>query len=121
MSAKSGFLPFRKAAVLGAGVMGAQIAAHLANAGLEVLLLDIPAPKGTRNAFAAGADRYPHVDLADIDRDGVDEVWLPDEPYVFTGDDGPEAFERVPTRLVSGRLITWYGPAMVEAHRVLRL
>lgn len=55
MSAKSGFLPFRKAAVLGAGVMGAQIAAHLANAGLEVLLLDIPAPKGTRNAFAAGA------------------------------------------------------------------
>ena len=28
-------------AVLGAGVMGATIAAHLANAGLEVLLLDI--------------------------------------------------------------------------------
>ena len=47
-------------------------------------------------------------------------MWLPDEPYVFTRDDGPEAFERVPTRLVSGRLITWYGPAMVEAHRVLR-
>lgn len=33
-----------KAAVLGAGTMGAQIAAHLANAGIEVLLLDI-APK----------------------------------------------------------------------------
>jgi 3-hydroxyacyl-CoA dehydrogenase len=33
--------PFRTAAVLGAGVMGSQIAAHLANAGLEVLLLDI--------------------------------------------------------------------------------
>ncbi|WP_067931979.1 3-hydroxyacyl-CoA dehydrogenase/enoyl-CoA hydratase family protein [Alicyclobacillus kakegawensis] len=32
----------RKAAVLGAGVMGAAIAAHLANAGLSVLLLDIP-------------------------------------------------------------------------------
>ncbi|MCK5682118.1 3-hydroxyacyl-CoA dehydrogenase, partial [bacterium] len=30
-----------RAAVLGAGVMGATIAAHLANAGLEVLLLDI--------------------------------------------------------------------------------
>ncbi|MDX2469567.1 MAG: 3-hydroxyacyl-CoA dehydrogenase/enoyl-CoA hydratase family protein [SAR324 cluster bacterium] len=30
-----------KAAVLGAGVMGATIAAHLANAGVEVLLLDI--------------------------------------------------------------------------------
>ncbi len=34
---------FRKAVVLGAGVMGAQIAAHLANAGLQVYLLDLPA------------------------------------------------------------------------------
>ncbi len=33
--------PFRTAAVLGAGVMGSQIAAHLANAGLHVLLLDV--------------------------------------------------------------------------------
>ena len=30
-----------RVAVLGAGVMGATIAAHLANAGLEILLLDI--------------------------------------------------------------------------------
>ena len=35
---------FEKAAVLGAGTMGAQIAAHLANAGIPTLLLDI-APK----------------------------------------------------------------------------
>lgn len=34
-------MPIRRIAVLGAGVMGAQIAAHLANAGVEVLLLDI--------------------------------------------------------------------------------
>lgn len=33
--------PFRNAAVLGAGVMGSQIAAHLANAGLQVTLLDV--------------------------------------------------------------------------------
>ncbi|WP_209319828.1 3-hydroxyacyl-CoA dehydrogenase/enoyl-CoA hydratase family protein [Ancylomarina longa] len=33
----------RKVAVLGAGVMGAQIACHFANIGLEVLLLDMPA------------------------------------------------------------------------------
>jgi len=32
----------RKIAVLGAGVMGAQIACHFANIGLEVLLLDVP-------------------------------------------------------------------------------
>ncbi|WP_308222082.1 hypothetical protein [Janibacter melonis] len=34
--------------------------------------------------------------------------------------DPPETFERTPTRLVSGRLLTWYGPAMVQAHRELR-
>ena len=38
--------PFRTAAVLGAGTMGAQIAAHLANAGLEVHLLDIAPDDG---------------------------------------------------------------------------
>lgn len=46
------FKPFRTAAVLGAGVMGSQIAAHLANAGLTVHLLDIPAPEGNKNAIA---------------------------------------------------------------------
>ena len=35
----------RKVAVLGAGVMGAQIAAHLVNANVETLLFDLPAPK----------------------------------------------------------------------------
>jgi 3-hydroxyacyl-CoA dehydrogenase len=39
----------RKAAVLGAGVMGSTIAAHLANAGLQVLLLDI-APQEANDA-----------------------------------------------------------------------
>src|SRR5438552_7676274 len=34
-------IPLKKAAVLGAGTMGAQIAAHLANAGIPTLLLDI--------------------------------------------------------------------------------
>jgi len=36
----------RKVAVLGAGVMGAQIAAHLVNANVETLLFDLPAPEG---------------------------------------------------------------------------
>ncbi len=54
--------PIRKVAVLGAGVMGAGIAAHLANAGIPALLLDIVPPGGPpdakggadRNRFAAG-------------------------------------------------------------------
>ncbi|WP_297368811.1 3-hydroxyacyl-CoA dehydrogenase/enoyl-CoA hydratase family protein [Acidocella sp.] len=47
---------FNKIAVIGAGTMGAQIAAHCANAGAEVLLLDIvPQGAGNRNALAEGA------------------------------------------------------------------
>jgi 3-hydroxyacyl-CoA dehydrogenase len=49
------FKPFRTAAVLGAGVMGTQIAAHLANAGLIVYLLDVPAPSGNKNAIVETA------------------------------------------------------------------
>ncbi len=49
----------KKAAVLGAGTMGSRIAAHLANAGVDCLLLDLPNPDGKtpaeRSAVAAGA------------------------------------------------------------------
>lgn len=56
-------IPIRRAGVIGAGVMGSGIAAHFANAGLEVVLLDIVPPnltddekkkKSARDRFAAG-------------------------------------------------------------------
>jgi 3-hydroxyacyl-CoA dehydrogenase len=43
-----------KAAVLGAGTMGAQIAAHLANIGWQVLLLDITPTQLTPDEEAKG-------------------------------------------------------------------
>jgi len=43
----------RKVAVLGAGVMGAQIAAHCANADLPVILFDLPAKEGAANGIVA--------------------------------------------------------------------
>lgn len=55
--------PIRRAAVLGAGVMGSAIAAHLANAGIPTILLDIVPPdlpeadrnnKQARNRFSQG-------------------------------------------------------------------
>lgn len=42
-------LKVRKVAVLGAGVMGAQIAAHLVNANVETVLFELPAKEGDRN------------------------------------------------------------------------
>ncbi|NBB75672.1 MAG: 3-hydroxyacyl-CoA dehydrogenase/enoyl-CoA hydratase family protein, partial [Bacteroidetes bacterium] len=51
LSVPASHRPFRTAAVLGAGTMGAQIAAHLANAGLQVHLLDVtPASIGQDGA-----------------------------------------------------------------------
>lgn len=41
----------KKIAVLGAGVMGAQIAAHCVNAGIETLLFDLASEKGGNNAL----------------------------------------------------------------------
>ncbi len=46
----------RRAAVLGAGTMGSRIAAHLANAGIPTLMLDIPAKEGAAMPAKAALD-----------------------------------------------------------------
>jgi 3-hydroxyacyl-CoA dehydrogenase len=48
-------LRIRKVAVLGAGVMGAQIAAHLANAKVETVLFDLAAKEGDKNGIVTRA------------------------------------------------------------------
>jgi len=45
----------RKVAVLGAGVMGAQIAAHLVNVRVPVILFDLPAKEGPKNGIVTKA------------------------------------------------------------------
>ncbi|KAA0068313.1 3-hydroxyacyl-CoA dehydrogenase/enoyl-CoA hydratase family protein [Rhodanobacter sp. T12-5] len=54
-SSSTSALRIRKAAVLGAGVMGAQIAAHLTNAGVETVLFDLPAKEGPKSGIALKA------------------------------------------------------------------
>src|SRR6202158_2462040 len=73
----------RRVAVLGAGVMGAQIAAHLANAGVPVVLFDLSAKDGDSNAIVRNAvdklkklepaplatkDRWATIDAANYDQ-----------------------------------------------------
>jgi hypothetical protein len=62
---------------------------------------------GWHNVHAEHDDCYPCVDLAGLDRARADVVLLPDEPYVFTAEDGPEVFthfdrarQRTPAHLV---------------------
>jgi len=70
---------------------------------------------GLANAYADSGERYPHLAVSELDRGDLDLVVLPDEPYVFGPDDGPEAFTRTATTFASGRLLTWYGPSLIEA------
>ncbi len=76
---------------------------------------DLLARLGLDNAFGSSPERYPRVELDELRSAGADVVLLPDEPYVFTADDGPEAFPGTRTALVSGRALTWYGPSLVTA------
>ncbi|MFJ2772420.1 helical backbone metal receptor [Streptomyces sp. NPDC087300] len=81
---------------------------------------DLLARMGVDNAYAGHAERYPRVPLEELRAADLDLVVLPDEPYRFTRDDGPEAFPaRTAVALVSGRHLTWYGPSLAEAPAVL--
>jgi ABC-type Fe3+-hydroxamate transport system substrate-binding protein len=85
--------------------------------GRDTFAGDVLARLGVDNALAGSPDRYPRVDLDDLPPH--DLVVLPDEPYAFSPLDGPEAFPGVPAACVSGRHLTWYGPSLVQARRVL--
>jgi hypothetical protein len=59
------------------------------------------------------------VTLADIEQRAPDVVLLPDEPYEFGPDDGPEAFPGRRAVLLPGRAISWYGPSLLTARETI--
>jgi ABC-type Fe3+-hydroxamate transport system substrate-binding protein len=81
---------------------------------------DLAARIGLRNLYADHPERYPHLELAKLIAAQPELVLLPDEPYVFSATDGPEAFPGIRTALVQGRLLTWYGPSLCQARPLLR-
>jgi len=68
----------KKVAVLGAGVMGAQIAAHCINAKVPVVLFDLPAKEGPKNGFVQRAidnlKKLSPAPLGDKDQAGLIQV-----------------------------------------------
>jgi len=86
--------------------------------GRDTFAGDMLARLGVANVLRDNAERYPRIELDALPP--YDLVVLPDEPYAFGPDDGPEAFAGVESRCVSGRHLTWYGPSLVEAPAVLR-
>jgi ABC-type Fe3+-hydroxamate transport system substrate-binding protein len=87
--------------------------------GRDTFAGDVLARLGVRNVFAGDAERYPRLGKDDPSGVLADLVVFPDEPYAFTPDDGPEAWPQCRPVFVSGRHLTWYGPSLVDAPRIL--
>jgi ABC-type Fe3+-hydroxamate transport system substrate-binding protein len=83
--------------------------------GRDTFTGDLAARLGLANVFADHPERYPHVELEQIAARHPDLILLPDEPYRFTPEDGPEAFPGIRPALIEGRALTWYGPSLLEA------
>ncbi|MEU2515702.1 helical backbone metal receptor [Streptomyces syringium] len=87
--------------------------------GRDTFAGDVLTRLGVVNIHAGHGERYPRIPLEELNACGADLVVLPDEPYRFSADDGPEAFPGLPSALVSGRHLTWYGPSLTRAPQVL--
>lgn len=87
--------------------------------GSETFAGDVLDRLGIINLYAGSPQRYPRPARSDILAREPELVVLPDEPYAFTADDGPEAFPGIRCALVSGRHLMWYGPSLVDAPAVL--
>jgi ABC-type Fe3+-hydroxamate transport system substrate-binding protein len=92
--------------------------------GTDTFAGDVLRRLGVANACVNATERYPRpklVELRGLFASGrADVLVLPDEPYRFTIDDGPEAFPTVRSVLISGRQLTWWGPSLLTARRILK-
>lgn len=90
--------------------------------GRETFAGDVLRRVGVANVYAASEERYPRPDVGELRAHftaDADLLVLPDEPYLFTEEDGPDHFPDARYVLVSGRHLTWYGPSLVAAHAAL--
>ncbi|MEV6874028.1 helical backbone metal receptor [Amycolatopsis sp. NPDC051128] len=90
--------------------------------GRDTFAGDVLRRVGVANVYAGDTERYPRPDVEELRAHlsaDADLLVLPDEPYVFTDDDGPDHFPDARYVLVSGRHLTWYGPSLVDAHAAL--
>jgi len=82
---------------------------------------------GGQNVFAGAEKRYPEVTLDAVGVAGVEVILLPDEPYRFRRVHQADfaSYPDLPAvrddriHLVDGKLLSWYGPRIAEALRVL--
>jgi ABC-type Fe3+-hydroxamate transport system substrate-binding protein len=93
----------------------------------DTYIHDMLAVVGGQNVFGAAEKRYPEVTLDAVAAADVEVILLPDEPYRFRrvhqADFAPypdlPAVRDGRIHLVDGKLLSWYGPRIAEALRVL--
>jgi ABC-type Fe3+-hydroxamate transport system substrate-binding protein len=93
----------------------------------DTYIHDMLAVVGGQNVFAEAETRYPEVTLDAVATAGAEVILLPDEPYRFRqvhqADFAPyadlPAVRDGRIHLVDGKLLSWYGPRIAEALRVL--
>ena len=74
----------RKVAVLGAGTMGSRIAAHIANAGLPVVLLDIVPPGTAADASKAERNKFVLSALDGLKKSKPAAFYIPESARLIT-------------------------------------
>jgi 3-hydroxyacyl-CoA dehydrogenase len=74
----------RKVAVLGAGTMGSRIAAHIANAGLPVVLLDIVPPGAAADADKATKNKFVLAALDGLKKSKPAAFFIPENARLIT-------------------------------------
>lgn len=87
---------------------------------------DMLVQSGGANPFAGEPHRYPRVDAGRLAAARPDVILLPTEPYAFDENDRREillldcpAARSARIHIVEGELLSWYGPRMARALRVL--
>ncbi|MGA2113073.1 MAG: 3-hydroxyacyl-CoA dehydrogenase/enoyl-CoA hydratase family protein [Anaerolineales bacterium] len=111
----------RRAAVIGAGTMGAALAAHLANAGVSVLLLDIVPPQLTPEEQKRGLtrsdkevrNRFPRSGLERSLKSRPADFFVPDLAARITIGNLEDDFEKL-------REVDWILEAIVENLEIKR-
>jgi len=71
---------------------------------------------GLVNAF--DAERYPRIEVADLEAAAPDIIFLSSEPYPFKEKNIPELQAIAPSakiKLVDGEMFSWYGSRLMEA------
>jgi len=93
----------------------------------DTYIHDMLAVSGGSNVFASAGRRYPAVTLDEVAATDAEVILLPDEPYRFRHVHQADfaAYPDLPAvrdgrlHLVDGKLLSWYGPRIAEALRVL--